>query len=72
MTDSVALIQEINNSGLKKNAIAANLGLTPYGFMRKVNGFNEFKVSEMEALCDILGIKDEQRQRIFFKKKVDK
>lgn len=70
MTDSNALMEAIDNSGLKKNAIAEKLGLTPYGFMRKVNGFNDFKVSEMETLCEILGLKAAQRQRIFFKKKV--
>ena len=71
MTDTQALMQAIQDSGLKKNAIAKQLGLTSYGFMRKVNGFTDFKVSEMEKLCEILEIKAAQRQRIFFAKVVD-
>lgn len=71
MTDTQALSQAIQQSGLKKNAIAEKLGLSAYGFMRKVNGFSDFTVPEMEKLCEILDIKATQRQRIFFAKVVD-
>ena len=72
MTDTARLNQLISESGLKLSYIASRLGLSTYGFARKRDNISEFTQSEIEALCEILGIeKVEDRFAIFFMKKVD-
>lgn len=54
-------------SGLKKNFIAEQLGLTSYGLKLKTDNVNEFKASEISALCDLLNIKTaKEKESIFF------
>ena len=66
MTNTYLLEDLIKKSGLKKQYLAKGLGLTPESFSRKVQGKNEFKVSEMQVLCDLLGIDDwNLRERVF-------
>ena len=50
------LKREINKSGLKKNFIAEKLDMKYDTFRRKLNGENEFKVSEVFNLCSLLKI----------------
>ena len=70
MTNTALLEQCITNAGLKKNYIAQELGLSPYGLSNKINNRNEFKTSEIEKLCDILNISDlKTRDKIFFDRK---
>lgn len=72
MTDSLALNQLIDESGLKRKYIAEKLNLSAYGLAKKINGDSEFKQSEIEILCDLLGIRSlGHRQQIFFSNKVD-
>lgn len=67
MTNTALLAERIEKSGLKKNYIAKVLGLTGYGFARKVRGDSEFKAAEIAALCDLLGIDDlAEKEAIFF------
>lgn len=72
MTNTAVLEDYINRSGLKKNRIAAALGLTSYGLSLKVRNVNEFKASEIDLLCAILQIDLSDRMRIFFAKDVAK
>lgn len=70
MTNTELLEQCIADAGLKKNYIAQELGLSPYGLSNKINNRNEFKTSEIEKLCDILHISDlRTRDKIFFNRK---
>lgn len=72
MTNTELLEEKILKSGLKKSYIAKVIGLTPYGLTLKVRNANEFKASEIEKLCNLLGITDlEERCAIFFASKVD-
>ena len=66
MVDYAALNKAIDDSGMKRNAVAGKLGLTPQSFSHKVNGVTEFKLSEVQSLCEILRINQTQRQNIFF------
>ena len=73
LTDTNVLNQMIERSGLKRKYIAEKLSLSPYGLAKKINGENEFRPSEIEILCRLLGIKTmKQRMDIFFKTNVDK
>ena len=72
MTNTELLEEKIVQSGLKKSYIAKSIGLSPYGLTLKIQNVNEFKASEIEKLCFLLGIDDlEERSAIFFASKVD-
>lgn len=67
MTDTERLKKIIDESGFKKGFLAEKLGLSTYGFMLKVNGENEFKVSEVSKLCDLLHIDNtDTMMEVFF------
>ena len=72
MTDSAALKELIKAKGLKLKFVADFLGLTSYGFALKLNNKQEFKTSEVAALCDFLEIKSlKEKESLFFKQKDD-
>lgn len=72
MTNTELLEAKIEASGYKKSYIAEKIGLSPYGFAKKVRNDNEFKTSEVNALCELLGIDSlEEKEQIFFANKVD-
>lgn len=67
MTNTALLEQAIKDSGLKKAFLAEKVGLTPAGFYNCVNNKAEFKASQINTLCDVLGIESlEQKEAIFF------
>lgn len=69
MTDTFELEKRIKMKGLTKSMVAKLLGLTPYGFDLKCKNHNEFKASEIADLSDLLGLNQEDIQKIFFLKK---
>ena len=72
MTNTALLEEKITESGLKKSYIAKSIGLTPYGFTLKIRNKSEFKASEIDKICILLGIDSpEERCNIFFAPKVD-
>lgn len=69
MTDTKALQKRIDDSGLKQEFIAKQLGLTSYSFAKKRDNKSQFKPSEIEMLCNLLRIDSlEDRFSIFFAK----
>ena len=69
MTDTNQIEKLISDKGLKKCYIAEELGLSSYGFMKKVNNVTEFKPSEIVKLCELLGVDTaEDRERLFFRR----
>lgn len=72
MTDTEKLIRAIKVSGLKKGFIASKLGITTYGFQKKVENKSQFKAEEIGILCDLLNITSlKEKEKIFFAEKVD-
>lgn len=71
MTDTTTLRSIIANSGLKYKAIAEIMGLTPYSLQMKIDNETEFKASEIDTLANTLGMDMQQRDAIFFCKKVE-
>ena len=69
MTDTAKLKAILKRSGYKLNFVADKLGLTYYGFAKKLNNGSEFKAGEIQALCDLLRIRAEDRDSIFFCRK---
>lgn len=56
----------IKEKGLKKQYIALELGIAPYSLAKKLKGENEFKVSEMVKLSDLLDLSEQEKNDIFF------
>lgn len=73
MTDTSRLKEKIAERGLKQGFIAEKLGLTSYGFAKKLNNESEFKASEIKILCELLSITSlKERESIFFADAVEK
>lgn len=69
MTDKIELEIAIKKAGLTKREVSKRLGLSEMGFYQKINNITEFKASEIEALVNMLAIKD--IKKFFFTKIVD-
>lgn len=72
MTDTELLREAIDRSGLKRTYLAERIGLTYQGYLNKERGESEFRQSEIEALSQLLDLNAEEREAIFFARKVDK
>lgn len=73
VTDTQELLKIIRESGLKKGYLASLLGITTYGFQKKVENRNQFKAEEIKILCNALKITSlKEREKIFFAENVDK
>lgn len=69
LTNSEALRTLIKSKGLKMQYVAEYLGLSAYGFQLKVDNKQEFKTSEVSALCNLLNISElSEKEQIFFAK----
>ena len=67
MTNKELLEKAIKAKGLKKTFLASQIGLSPAGFCNCLNNRAEFKASQINALCDLLGIVDlADKEAIFF------
>lgn len=70
MVNTALLKDAIINSGLKKEYIAKEMGLTRQSLGNKLNGRSDFWSEEIIAICEILGITDPVvKDSIFFASK---
>ena len=73
VTNTQELLNVIEKSGLKKGYLAACLGITTYGFQKKVENKSQFKAEEIQILCNVLKITSlREKEKIFFAENVDK
>lgn len=72
MTDSFKLKYKINEKGFKYQYLASQLGIARTTLYNKVNNESEFFGNEILKLSELLGLSLEEREEIFFNKKVDK
>lgn len=56
MTNTEKLNERILESGYKKSHIARVLGIAESTLARKINNAQDFRASEINALCELLGI----------------
>lgn len=56
----------IDESGLKKTAIAHRIGMKPGTLKDRLNGTTEFKLSEVAKISVVLGLNRTAMSRIFF------
>ena len=67
MTNTVLLRKVIQDSGLKISAIKDALGIRSYTTLRdKIDNKRSFTASEIMAICKLLNLSMEERERIFF------
>ena len=72
MVDTKLLRQKIDDSGLKMDFIANQIGISRYGFYNKVNGKSDFRTGEVATLCKLLSITDlTEKESIFFASEVN-
>lgn len=70
MTDTCRLKKIIDSSGFRIDHIAKELDLSRQGLYNKINNRYEFKISEVEKLCKLLGISSlKEKEKIFYAKK---
>ena len=72
MVDLNKLKNAIKDSGIKVGFIAEKLGLSRGGLYKKMNGQNEFLLSEVATLTSILQLDENAKNNIFFAKEVSK
>lgn len=72
MTDTQKLKQKMQESGYRMNYIAKQTGLSYQGMRNKIKNTQDFRVGEIEKLCELLKLSDAERTEIFFAKNVDK
>ena len=66
MIETELLKKKIEESRYRFNWIAKQLNLSPFGMRKKVNGENEFKISEVKKISELLNLNEKEREKIFF------
>ena len=72
MTNTALFRETVDKRGLKYKFLADCIGITPYGLQKKIENLSEFKASEIVALCEALQLDRNEREQIFFARKVIK
>lgn len=70
--DLILLNSKIDEIKIPITAIAEKMGISRQTFYLKMNGQREFKDSEIEKICDILRLTDEEKSSIFSADRVEK
>lgn len=70
--DLMLLNSKIDEIKIPITTIAEKMGISRQTFYLKMSGQREFKASEIEKICDILRLTDEEKSSIFFADRVDK
>ena len=71
LTNSNELRAALTRKGMTQEQVAEALGITTATLNYKINNKREFKTSEVKALVDLLEIKKEDIDKIFFANDVD-
>lgn len=71
MTNISLLEKYIEMSGYKKSFLAKAIGMSRAGFSLKLRNKSEFKPTQIDILCKLLGIGYKDRTAIFFANEVE-
>ena len=66
------LKSKINEINIPITAIAEKMGISRQSLYLKLDGQRDFRASEMEKMCEILRLTNEEKSCIFFANEVDK
>ena len=67
-----SLNNKIEEIKIPITTIAVKMGISRQSLYLKLSGEREFKASEVEKLCGILRLTDDEKSLIFFADRVDK
>ena len=70
--DLILLNSKIDEIKIPITTIAEKMGISRQTFYLKMSGQREFKPSEIEKICDILRLTDEEKSSIFSADRVEK
>lgn len=70
VTDFVLLQSKIDASGMPMTTIASRSGIRRETLYGRLKGRGAFKADEIAALARVLGLKNSERDAIFFAKRV--
>ena len=70
--DLILLNSKIDEIKIPITTIAEKMGISRQTFYLKMSGQRKFKASEIEKICDILRLTDDEKSSIFFADRVDK
>lgn len=65
MVNTQLLEQKIIDSGVTKAFIARKLDISPSGLWKKIHNKSSFRLPEVNTLCDILRVGNDERCSIF-------
>lgn len=60
------LLETMEKKGVTQSDLSVTLNLTRQGLWKKINGYSEFKLSEINKICEFLKLNLKQRNAIFF------
>lgn len=66
MGDMTMLRKKIKDSGITVTAVADKLGVSRETLYNRMDGKSEFKASEIACLTDMLRLKKDEQDSIFF------
>lgn len=66
------LTEKIEQSGMKRKAIAEKMHLTPAGLANKLKGKRDFNSSEIKGIARVINLSGDEILSIFFADVVDK
>ena len=66
------LTEKIEQSGMKRKAIAAKMNLTAAGLANKLKGKRDFSATEIKSIAHAINLTGDDILRIFFTDHVDK
>jgi len=69
--NSDLLEEAIKQKGIKKNMLAAKMGISREALYNKISGKTEFLASEIHAITKYLDLSKKERDEIFFTSKVE-
>lgn len=68
MTNTIELKYAILKAKKTNKSLANDLGMNENTFAKKLYNKSEFKASEISTLANVLGLDEEQKNKIFFGK----
>lgn len=68
----ILLTEKIEQSGMKRKAIAEKMNLTTAGLANKLKGKRDFSATEINSIANAINLTDEDILSIFFPEYVDK
>lgn len=63
--DSQLLKEKISQCGYKIGYLCEQMGISRQGLWKKMNGKSPFRVIEVNFLCNLLNLTDDERVKIF-------